>query len=78
LTQALDAAAARIEVLEKLVSNLRHDLRNAISSSSLIADALVANRDPVVQRSGQRIAATTDRIIKILDATLEVVPRRSS
>ncbi len=76
MTQSIETAAARIENLETLVSALRHDLRGAISSTSLVADALLAHRDPAVQRSGQRIAATIERIMKIINATQDVVPPR--
>jgi len=77
MSQSIEAAAARIETLEKSVSTLRHDLRGAISSTSLIADALLAHADPAVQRSGKKVAATVDRIMAILNATLEIVPPRS-
>jgi signal transduction histidine kinase len=76
MTHSIEAARARIERLEIMVSTLRHDLRGAISSTSLIADALLTNNDPIIRRSGQRIATTVERIMTLLDATLEVVPSR--
>ena len=48
------SADARIEALERLVSELRHDLRGAISPAALIADRLLQNADPAMQRSGQQ------------------------
>ncbi len=76
MSEDLVTAMARIEVLENLISGLRHDLRGAISSTSLVADALSANRDPVVCRAGQRIAATVERILTVINATVQVVPSR--
>jgi hypothetical protein len=76
MTHSIEAARARIERLEIMVSTLRHDLRGAISSTSLIADSLLTNSDPIIRRSGQRIATTVERIMTLLDATLEVVPSR--
>ena len=77
MAQSAETAEARIGRLEEMVSHLRHDIRGAISSTSLIADALIANGDPPVQRSGQRIATTVERITVLLNATLELVPPRS-
>jgi hypothetical protein len=74
MSQSIEAATARIETLEKSVSTLRHDLRGAIFSTSLIADALLAHGDPAVQRSGKKIAAAVERIMAILNGTLEIVP----
>jgi hypothetical protein len=78
MVQSAEAAAARIERLEQLVSHLRHDIRGAISSTSLIADALLGNSVPAVRRSGERIATTVERITTILNATLEIVPPRGA
>ena len=76
MAEPLEAAADRIERLEELVSHLRHDIRGAISSTSLIADALAAHGDPSVQRAGKRIATTVERVTALLNATLELVPPR--
>jgi hypothetical protein len=74
MADTADPTAARIERLEELVSHLRHDIRGAISSTSLIAEALLTNGDPVIRRSGQRVATTVERITAILNARLEAVP----
>jgi hypothetical protein len=70
------SAQARIEQLERLVSELRHDMRGAISPAVLIADRLMRNGDPVVQRSGRTIQAVVDRVLSILEATTPIVPPR--
>lgn len=69
-----DATRSRIEELERLVSELRHDLRGAMSPAVLVADRLRQSGDPAVQRSGQTIGAVVERVLAILDATCQVVP----
>jgi hypothetical protein len=71
-----DAAQSRVEELERLVSELRHDLRGAISPAALIADRLRQSNDPVAQRSGKTIGLVVERVLTILEATSKVVPAR--
>jgi hypothetical protein len=72
-----DTAQSRVEELERLVSELRHDLRGAMSPASLIADRLRQSSDPAVQRSGKTIGIVVERVLSILEATCKVVPPRS-
>jgi hypothetical protein len=69
-------ASSRAAELEKLISELRHDLRGAISPAALVADRLGMSQDPAVQRSGRTISAVVERVLTILDATCKVVPPR--
>jgi hypothetical protein len=71
-----DATQARVEELERLVSELRHDLRGAISPAALIADRLRQNTDASVQRSGKTISIVVERVLAVLEATCKVVPPR--
>ena len=73
-----DAAQSRVEELERLVSELRHDLRGAMSPAVLIADRLRRSSDPAVQRAGQTIGSVVERVLAILDATSQAVPSRGS
>jgi hypothetical protein len=73
-----DAAQGRVEELERLVSELRHDLRGAVSPAALIADRLLQNSDPAVQRSGKTISVVVDRVLAILEGTCRTVPPRGS
>ncbi|HUB44745.1 MAG TPA: hypothetical protein VMB73_07160 [Acetobacteraceae bacterium] len=73
-----DTAQSRVEVLERLISELRHDLRGAISPAALIADRLRQNADPGIQRSGRTIGLVVDRVLAVLDATCATVPPRAS
>lgn len=72
-----DAAQSRVEELERLVSELRHDLRGAISPAALVADRLRQSSDPAAQRSGKTIGIVVERVLAILDATSKVVPPRA-
>jgi len=73
-----DAAQSRVEELERLVCDLRHDLRGAISPAALIADRLRQSNDPAVQRSGMTIGTVVERVLTILEATFQAVPPRGS
>lgn len=73
-----DSGQSHVEQLERLVSELRHDLRGAISPAALIADRLMHNSDPVVQRSGRTIQVVVERVLTILDATSRLVPPRGA
>ena len=72
-----DTAQSRVEELERLVSELRHDLRGAMSPAALIADRLRQSNDPAVQRSGKTIGVVVERVLTILEGTCKVVPPRS-
>lgn len=69
---------ARVEQLERLVAEMRHDLRGAVSPAALIADRLSHSSDPSVQRSGRTIQAVVDRVLAILEASAHVVPPRGA
>jgi len=73
-----DAEQARVEELEHLVSELRHDLRGAMSPAALIADRLRQSNDPAVQRSGKTIGIVVERVLAILEGTCELVPPRGA
>lgn len=72
------AAQSRVDELERLVSDLRHDLRGAISPAALIADRLRQSDDPAVQRSGKTVGIVVERVLAILEATCKAVPPRGS
>lgn len=71
-----DTAQSRVQQLERLVSELRHDLRGAISPAALIADRLRQSSDPAVERSGKTIGLVVERVLAILEATCQAVPPR--
>jgi hypothetical protein len=65
---------SRVTELERLVADLRHDMRGAISPAALVADRLRQSDDPAMQRSGKTIAIVVERVLSILDATCQSVP----
>ncbi|MBN8924995.1 MAG: HAMP domain-containing histidine kinase [Rhodospirillales bacterium] len=67
---------ARVEELEKLVSDLRHDIRGALASTRLTTDRMRTDPDPRMQKFAATIDRATDRILERLDATRTVVPPR--
>jgi hypothetical protein len=73
-----DAVQLRVEQLERLISELRHDLRGAVSPAALVADRLRQNADPAVQRSGNTISTVIERVLAILEATCQAVPPRGA
>jgi hypothetical protein len=69
-----EALKSRVAELERLVADLRHDLRGAISPAALVADRLRQSDDPAMQRSGKTIGIVVERVLAILDATGQAVP----
>ena len=49
------AAQARIDALQAQVSNLRHDLRGALSPALIVSDRLIAHADPAIRRAGETV-----------------------
>lgn len=76
--EASSPTPARITELENLISRLRHDIRGAVSPAMLVADRLRGSPDPGVQRAGERIIRTVERVLELLDATREAVPPRQA
>ena len=66
----------RTAELEKLISNVRHDVCGALTPALMLADGLQSNADPKVQRSGAKIAESIMRATRLLKATRELVPPR--
>lgn len=67
---------ARITELESLVSELRHDVRGALSSTRLVTDRMRSDPDERMQRFATTIDRATQRILDRLDATVAIVPSR--
>jgi signal transduction histidine kinase len=69
-------SSTRIAELEELISRLRHDIRNALSSTRLVTDRMNADPDQRMQRFAATIDRATQRILDQLEATRSVVPSR--
>jgi hypothetical protein len=55
------AAQARIDALQAQVSNLRHDLRGALSPALIVSDRLIASADPAVRRAGETVVRSIEQ-----------------
>lgn len=69
LSQAL-RQKQRLAALGEGVSRISHDLRNVLSSASLISDRLAAEEDPRVRDLGARILRSINRAAGLCEATL--------
>ncbi len=74
----MEEALERIRVLEKLVSNVRHDVNGALTPALMVADSLRSHADPRVQRAGSKIGESILRVTALLRSTRETVPPRKS
>ncbi len=66
--------AERIEQLEHLVSQMRHDVCGALSPALLMADLLLRQPDPKVRIAAERIVAAIERTTALVRASRGVVP----
>ena len=64
----------RTAELEKLISNVRHDVCGALTPALMLADSLQSSADPKVQRAGVKIADSIMRATQLLKATRDTVP----
>lgn len=63
------AVQARIDALEARASDLRHDLRGALSPALMVSDRLVANSDPVVRKAGETVIRSIEKASALLAAS---------
>lgn len=72
------ATAQRIEQLELLVAQMRHDVCGALSPAMLMADMLLRLPDEKVRTAAQRIVNAIERTTELVRATRATVPPRSN
>ena len=70
LTQMLQQKS-HLEALGLAVSKISHDLRNMLSSATLISDRLSGVEDPTVKRFAPKLIASLDRAINFCTQTLK-------
>ncbi len=63
------AAQARIDALQAQVSNLRHDLRGALSPALIVSDRLIANADPAIRRAGETVVRSIEQASALIIAS---------
>jgi hypothetical protein len=69
LTSAL-RQRQRLAQLGGAVAKISHDLRNILSTATLMADRLEGSNDPAVQRATPKILASLTRAVNLTEATL--------
>jgi signal transduction histidine kinase len=61
---------ARLAALGGAVTKINHDLRNILSTASLVSDRLTASGDPDVRRNAKALMGAIDRAIELCGSTL--------
>ncbi len=69
LRQAL-RQKTRLAALGGAVTKINHDLRNILSTASLVSDRLAASGDPDVRRNAKALIAAIDRAVELCTSTL--------
>jgi signal transduction histidine kinase len=69
LTSAL-RQRERLVQLGEAVAKISHDLRNILSTATLMADRLEGSNDPAVQRTTPKLIASLTRAVNLTEATL--------
>ncbi len=72
--RSLGEAEQRIDELEVLIAEVRHDLNGALTPALLAVERLYASPDPRIRQAGERIAASVLRATSLMTALREVVP----
>lgn len=67
-------ATERIEQLERLVAQMRHDVCGALSPALLMADVLLGQPDPKVRVAAERIVTAIERTTTLVRASRNLVP----
>ena len=70
------AAQARIDALQAQASNLRHDLRGALSPALIVSDRLIAHADPAIRRAGEAVARSVEQASALMAASKSQEPPR--
>ncbi len=68
------AAQARIDALQAQMSNLRHDLRGALSPAMIVSDRLTAHADPAIRRAGETVVRSVEQASALITASKDPGP----
>ena len=60
----------RLAQLGRAVAKVSHDLRNILSTASLLADRMEGSRDPAVARAAPKLVASISRAVSLCESTL--------
>ena len=61
-----DPAVARLAVLEREMSTLRHELRGALSPALMVSDRLLRSEDPLIRRAGDAVVRSVERATTLI------------
>jgi len=62
---------ARLAALGGAVTRINHDLRNILTTASIVTDRLASSEDPQVRRNARALVAAIDRAAQLCTATLD-------
>ena len=68
------ALQSRLQEMDDAAAVLRHNLRGALSPALMMADRLIAHKDPAVQRAGEIVVRSIDRATALIAATKRDLP----
>lgn len=60
----------RLAQLGGAVARISHDLRNILTTATLVADRIEASRDPAVRRAAPKLVGALSRAVNLCEATL--------
>lgn len=60
----------RLAQLGGAVARISHDLRNILTTATLVADRIDASKDPAVRRAAPKLVAALSRAVNLCEATL--------
>jgi signal transduction histidine kinase len=60
----------RLAQLGGAVARISHDLRNILTTATLVADGIEASKDPAVRRAAPKLVAALSRAVNLCEATL--------
>jgi len=60
----------RLAALGEAVAKISHDLRNMLTTATLMADRLENSADPAVRRTAPKLIASLDRAVNLCESTL--------
>lgn len=63
------AAQDRIDEIEAQASNLRHELRGALSPALILSDRLVASTDPAIRKAGEAVIRSIEQASALIAAS---------
>ncbi len=61
-----DDTARELQRLQRQLSDVRHELRGALSPAMMVTDRLIRSEDPKVRRAGETVVRSVERAIALI------------